>query len=204
MAKTAIGKSAGPSRVRFIMVEAEIADGDIGQITQAIQNALRGPSPGIQRVVQPTGPQLISQEASKPDAEVEIEDEDETTVETAPRSVKPKTARKPAATPNVVEIDLSSDPSLASYAQKANPKSDRKRYLVILAWLKEHRGINAITADHIYTCYRSLKWPTAINDFGQPLRNLKVDQLVTSPEKGSYTINHLGIAEVEKMLAGGE
>src|SRR4029077_8334095 len=47
MAKHSFRASA-PSRIRFVMVEAELGDGEIGQITQAIQNALRtsgGPSP---------------------------------------------------------------------------------------------------------------------------------------------------------------
>lgn len=33
----------GTSRVRFIMLEAELPDGDLSQITSAIQNALKPP-----------------------------------------------------------------------------------------------------------------------------------------------------------------
>ena len=43
MAKQSAG-TKNPSRIRFVMVEAELGDGDIGQITQAITNALRGPA----------------------------------------------------------------------------------------------------------------------------------------------------------------
>ncbi|MDQ6436160.1 hypothetical protein RB623_19045 [Mesorhizobium sp. LHD-90] len=204
MAKGSTVKSGGTSRIRFVMVEAEIADGDIGQITQAIQNALRGPAPTVQRIASSNGTKVIAQETPELDAEVEVDDEDGVVVDVIPRQSKSKGPRKAAPTPNVLNFDLTSEPSLVSYAQKANPKSDRKRYLVIAAWFKEHRGLDAITADHVYTCYRSLKWPTSINDFGQALRKLKADQLLTSPEKGSYAINHLGIAEVEKLLSGGE
>jgi hypothetical protein len=112
--------------------------------------------------------------------------------------------RKPAPTPAVLELDLTTDTSLASFAQKANPKSHLKRYLVVAAWFKEHRNIDAITSDHVYTCYRSLKWPLDINDFAQPLRDLKARQYFTAPEKGSYAINHLGLQQVEKSIAGGE
>jgi hypothetical protein len=40
MAKSA-GKSGGTSRIRFVMLDAEIPDGDLSQITQAIHNALK-------------------------------------------------------------------------------------------------------------------------------------------------------------------
>ncbi|WP_343716381.1 hypothetical protein [Inquilinus sp.] len=206
MAKGSTGKAGGASRIRFIMVEAEIADGDIGQITQAIQNALRGPAPLVQRITGPNGTRVNAQGTADIEAEAESElgADDEIQVEPTPRPSKPRGPRKAGPTPEVLELDLTSGTSLASYAQKANPKSDRKRYLVIAAWFKEHRGIDAITVKHVYTCYRSLKWPTNINDFSQTLRDLKSDQLVTSPEKGAYAINHLGLAEVEKLLNGGE
>ena len=64
--------------------------------------------------------------------------------------------------------------------------------------------IDAITVDHIYTCYRLLGWPTDIPDFAQPLRWLKHQQLFTSPERGKYAINHLGLDRAEKPNSGGE
>jgi hypothetical protein len=40
MAKKEV-KSGGPARIRMVMIDAELPEGaDIGQITQAIQNAL--------------------------------------------------------------------------------------------------------------------------------------------------------------------
>lgn len=204
MAKGSTGKAGGSSRIRFIMVEAEISDGDLGQITQAIQNALRGPTPTVQRIASPNGAKAVAQETSELEAEVEVEEEDVVQAEAPSREPKPRGARKPAPTPEVLEIDLTSEVSLVSFAQKASPKSDRKRYLVIAAWFKHHRGIDAITANHIYTCYRALKWPTTIRDFAQPLRNLKASQLFSLSDKGTYAINHLGLAEVDKLLSGSE
>ncbi|MES0100947.1 hypothetical protein [Mesorhizobium sp. M0019] len=40
MAKQSTSKN-GTSRIRFIMLDAEIPEGDLNQITLAIQNALR-------------------------------------------------------------------------------------------------------------------------------------------------------------------
>jgi hypothetical protein len=42
MARTRLPKN--PSRFRFIMIDAELGDGDIAHITQAVQNALRPPT----------------------------------------------------------------------------------------------------------------------------------------------------------------
>jgi hypothetical protein len=153
------------------MVEAEMADGDLGQITQAIQNALRGPSPAVHRIASPAIAKTVPYEPQEDAVEPEVEEEAQTdATPQVPRSSRP---RKPAPTPEVLELDLTTDTSLASFAQKANPKSHLKRYLVVAAWFKEHRNVDAITSDHVYTCYRFLKWPLDISDFAQPLRDLK-------------------------------
>jgi hypothetical protein len=144
------------------MLEAEMPEGDLAQFTQAIQNALRGPPPAVQRLAPP-------KPAAEPqDAEVEAEFEEE--VQHAAPIQRANGPRKPAPTPNVLELDLTSGTSLAEFAQKASPKSHPKRYLVIAAWFKEHRKTDAITAAHAYTCYRKLKWPLTVPDFAQPLR----------------------------------
>ncbi|MBM6593085.1 hypothetical protein [Microvirga pudoricolor] len=203
MAKGSSGKAGGTSRIRFIMVEAEIADGDVGQITQAIQNALRGPAAPAQRITAPNGTRAIAHQ-EPPEIEGEVEVEDEAQAEEAPRAAKQRGPRKPAATPQVLDLDLTSDVSLATFAQKASPKSHAKRFLLIAAWFKEHRDVDTITVDHVYTCYRALKWPTGIADFAQPLRDLKGEQYFTTPERGHYMINHLGLAEVENLINGGD
>src|SRR5207249_867996 len=160
----------GASRVRFVMVEAETADGDLGQIMQAIQNALRGPSPAVQRIAPPVVAKTITQESQEDQIEPEVEEEGQTDV--TPHVPRSSRSRKAAPTPEVLDLDLTTDTSLASFAQQANPKSHLKRYLLIAAWFKEHRGVDVITPAHVYTCYRALKWPLDINDFAQPLRDL--------------------------------
>ncbi|MES0099762.1 hypothetical protein [Mesorhizobium sp. M0019] len=109
--------------------------------------------------------------------------------------------RKPTV-PKVLELDLMSGGSFEAFANEHTPKNDTERNLVVLAWFKEHRPDEAVTANHVYTCYRAIKWPSGIDDFSWPLRALKKEQLVTSPHRGQYAINHLGIARVEKMGAG--
>jgi hypothetical protein len=197
-------RSGGTSRIRFVMVDAEIAEGEVSSITQAIQNALRGPVPAqVQRLSAPKA-QEINGSAAVHDVDPLAEEEEVAFEEQSETPSRPKGPRKPAATPKVLDLDLTSEPSLASFATKANPSSDRKRYLVVAAWFKEHRATDAIGAAHVYTAYRALKWPITINDFAQPLRMLKHSQLFEQTGKGLYAINHLGLAEVDKLAKEGE
>jgi hypothetical protein len=197
-------RSGGTSRIRFVMVDAEIAEGEVSSITQAIQNALRGPTPAqIQRLPSPKA-QEMNGSAAVSDAEPLTDEEEIVLEEHGETSSRPKGPRKPAPTPKVLQLDLTTELSLATFAGKANPSSDRKRYLVVAAWFKEHRATDAISASHVYTCYRALKWPTTISDFAQPLRQLKHVQLFEQAGKGLYSINHLGLAEVDKLVKEGE
>lgn len=201
MGRISAVKSSSPSRIRFVMFDAEIADGDIGPITQAIQNALRGPAPvTIQRLPSPSKTQDTSvAHAPEPDTEVE---QDVEVVDATPEAPRQRAPRKPAPTPNIIDIEMNEDVSLASFAQGKDAKSQHKRFLIAAAWLKEHRNVDAVSADHIYTCYRSIGWSTGIPDFAQPLRDLKAKKYFTQPEKGLYAINHIGLDYVKKL--GGE
>lgn len=201
MAKQPTSKS-GTARVRFIMLEAELPEGDLSQIASAIQNALKPTSLVIQqRLQQVASPAALVNGGQ--DAEMEIEAEfvaSEEVGDASPpvRSPKESKPRKPTAM-KVLSIDLKTEPSFEAFANSHVPKNDTERNLVALAWFKEHRPNESVTANHVYTCYRAMKWPAAIDDFPSILRSLKSQQLVTSPGRGQFEINHLGIDRVEKM-----
>jgi hypothetical protein len=61
-----------------------------------------------------------------------------------------------------------------------------------------------VTDGHIYTCFRSIGWSTNIADFGQPLRELKSRKFFTTPERGHYAINHIGLDYVKKLSNGAD
>jgi hypothetical protein len=195
-------KSGGTSRIRFVMVDAEIAEGDVGSITQAIQNALRGPvPPAVQRLSAPAKPVGTNgSDASEPEFELEAEAKVIEPEAAARRSRGPRKAGKP---PKVVNIDMKSDPSLATFAQGKDAGSHHKRFMIAAAWLKEHRGIDAVSADLIYTCYKSMEWSTNVPDFAQPLRDLKAKHLFDQPAKGMYAINHIALDRVKRLGTAG-
>lgn len=200
MAKRPVTKS-GTSRVRFIMLDAEIAEGDLSQITAAIQNALKPQAMIVQQKLSHhvTGGAMntieaeadFSEDFSAPDEEIQ----EQTPV---PRPARPPRSRKPTV-PKVLELDLKSEVSFESFASEHNPQNEVDRNLLILAWFHLHRPDEMVTVNHVYTCYRAIKWPSGIEDFSWPLRALKKKQFISSLGLGKYEINHLGIDRVENM-----
>lgn len=203
MAKQTTAKN-GTSRIRFIMLDAEIPEGDLSQITAAIQNALKPTTTIIQQRLPAQSVAALSPGAVDSDTQGDLEEKifesDDSSSDEAPAQRPAREARPRKFTvPKVLELDLASGRSFESYATEHAPKSEPDRNLVVLAWFREHRPGEPVTANHVYTCYRAMKWPSGIDDFSWPLRALKKEQLVTSTGRGQYTINHLGIARVEKM-----
>ena len=207
MAKAAPQKTPDPSRIRFIMVDAEFSNGSgLALIAQAIQSAVRPPvtpGPGPR----PAALQALSGSPSNGQAETlapdAIDDSPLAEPEAEPTEAAPARPRQPrkvaGKTPDVLDIDLGGDPSFDDYANEKNPKSRADRFLVVAAWLKEHHKLDAITVDHVYTCYRKVRWPTNFPDFAAPLRSLKHQQLMSQTDVG-YAINHLGLARVDELV----
>jgi len=191
----------GTSRIRFIMLDAEIPEGDLSQITAAIQNALKPTTIIQQRVASPAQQGVLTDGSDGEVLDDDVIDLEPTDFAPAAKPPRAQRSRKPT-TPDVLDVDLTSDVSLESFASEHPAKSEPERYLVIAAWFKEHRDTPAVTAAHIYTGYRSLRWSVAIEDFGWPLRNLKKDKFMSSPTRGEYVINHLGIDRVHKLGKG--
>jgi hypothetical protein len=181
-----------PSKIRFIMLEADLNDGDLSQLTDAITAALR-PAPVQQRLLVSNGVSADRNDDSIEDVEAEvIEDEQPITRSTPARPKKTKS-------PEVLDLDLDTAVSFIDFATARNPTNDQKRYLVIAEWFKRHRETPAITMNHVYTCYRKIKWPTNIADFDAGLRALKGRKLMSRTAPGTYAINHLGTAEVDAL-----
>lgn len=201
MAKRPI-KGNGNSKFRLIVLEAEGPEGELSQMASAIKDALRPSQVAQPRVAKPQG-QVIEQyaDADGEFAPPEFEDADYAEETSAPAAT-PK-PRKPAKR-TVVSMDLDSPVSLADFAAKYPIKNDKDRFLVALAFLKEHRpDISPINADHLFTCFKSMDWPSGARDFSQPLRNLKAEQLVDAgEERGTYVINHVGEGKLKKLLEG--
>jgi hypothetical protein len=201
MAKPPNGKG-GTARFRFVLLEGEFPEGDLSEVTQAIQNALKPQTQIIQQRVVSTpvqnpsisdgrGEIIDAEEALPADAEIESSKP----ASRSTRTTKPRTFRSP----EVLDLDLTSEPSWRDYATEKSPKAEVEKNLVVAAWFKEHRGVDAITADHVYTCYRYMNWSTSAEDFGATLRACKGRKFMNSAGTGEYAINHLGIDRVNNL-----
>ncbi|HEU4635272.1 MAG TPA: hypothetical protein VFS41_03785 [Edaphobacter sp.] len=198
----------GNNKIRFIMLEADLNDGNLTQITQAISNALRPIAPpqpprllGSAPVAGAMGGRDVS---DMPEAESVADDEDvepvdETTV------ARPKVTRQRALPkePEIIDnLDLTSgDMPFAEYAKQVNPQTDSKRFLTVAKWFKNYKNTDAIGINHVYTCYRMMNWPYSIKDYDGVFRALKKRQVVKRKEKGLYAINQIGEAEVDNLDA---
>lgn len=199
-------KGTGTSKVRFIMLEAEMPEGDLAQITTAIQNALRPAQTNGPRIAR-SGNQVIGQSDLEDEDVIDAADYvDDVEVESATAQNSTQRSRKPTkpAKRKVVEIDLDSEVSLASYTGKYPPKTEQDRYLLAVAYICENRKeIEGVTADQVYTCFRKMNWSTGAKDFAQPLRNLKsIDLLDKGKSRGTYVVNHIGLDKVHKLADG--
>jgi hypothetical protein len=200
MATKTVVKRSG-SRIRFVMLEADLADGDLTEITQAISSALKQSSPAQRLIAAPARPDA---EGGKNGAgvvdEVEQEAEVEEEVEETPRSAKGKGAK--FSNPKVLpDVDLNSGemPFETFAQQKGPPAKELQRYLLVAYWFKKYRETPSVTQDHVYTCYKTMEWGTAARDFVQPLRDLaKAGRGEFNPP--NFTINHVGENIVEKKM----
>ncbi len=195
------GSGSGGSKIRFVMLDAELRDGDITEITHAITSALRQAQPG-QRLIPAAAPDApeAGQNGKEAVGQQEREDEVEEIVETedvAPRSAKPRKSSNPRV---LSEVDLNSgEMPFATFAeQKGLPKQALKRYLLVAYWFKKYRNTPSVSQDHVFTCYKKMGWGTGTADFAQPLRDLsRFGRGDFTPP--NFTINHIGEDLVEKM-----
>jgi hypothetical protein len=195
----------GMARVRFVMLEADVPNGNLSDFTNAITNALRS---GHQKALaastngHPKDPPVgDSVDTTAEAAEEETEGDAATnSAASAPKTSKPK---KYISKPKVLDLDLTSGgKSLADFLNEKNPDGYNAKYLAIAAWFKEYRKTDTITVDHVFTCFKSMGWSFGtMADLTGPLRDLK-RQSKGDIEEGRFTINHIGIGLVEKMTNG--
>jgi hypothetical protein len=200
LAKSVPPKS-GPSRIRFVMLEADVQDGDLSQITQAIQNAFRSPSvvartPASQTHMISVG--TTAEPLGEDDDVIEVAN----AIETAPTENRQPRKRAVAKTPDVLnDIDTDRSPTLKDFVAQFDVKTGVDRYLVIALWFRDARATSAITVDHVYTCFRLLGWSTSSADFSKPLRNLRDEQSMSGDAKG-YSLTLVGAGKIEAKKRG--
>jgi hypothetical protein len=195
-----------PNRIRFVMLEADISDGNLTELTQAITSALRTNS-GPVRTLSPVASPTAIPSSLTPRAPATTDDSDEVDETPAEAGIEetvddpaksPKTKSKPPLPTYLPDLDLKgSGVTFKEYVGKKGPTSHSKRYLVAALWLKEYGNSSTITVDKIFTCYKTVGWPLNITDWDVNFRNqVKTDRFRRVGSK-EYEITPLGEADLQ-------
>lgn len=202
MARSDRGAVANKGRVKLRVIEFELDGSDV-----TLQESIRGilSAIGTRAPATRINPALTGK--SNPDVGAEVLDEEAVEEEEAnsgstnddaePREKKQRFFKSPQI---VNDLDLVGGVvSLKAYCDDKKPTTEARRYLVIAAWLKEYRNITDVSADHIYTCFRHMGWHPS-KDVSAPFRAMKAKNgwFGSGQARGTYTINHVGLAQIDK------
>jgi len=188
------------------MLEADLSDGNLAELTQAITNALKPAAPTVRYINAPTAKTLNN---GSPEIQV-LEDEDEPFEDSAEEPSEPigSTSKAPKAPikkkfkqPEFVELDWigTNGPNFKDFAASKAPKSKNRKYLAAAFWLKEYGGSSTVNADKIYSCFKTAGWSVAFADWGQPFHNLvHSDQMRKAGNPGEFSITTVGEGALEK------
>lgn len=197
--------SGGTSRFRLVLFEGDLQEGELAQVTQAIQNAFRTPQVAPARQIARPIPSTLSDtdpETISPD-DTDEGDEAFAQADNIPRPRQARKARAPKVPNPVNDLDVKSEPSLRGFVAEYDVKSGFEKYLVIALWLRDAREINSFTVDHVYTCFKILGWSTNSNDFSKPLRNLADNKFLSGDSKG-YSLSLTGAGKIEDKKRSAE
>jgi hypothetical protein len=190
------------SKVKILFVDADLAPGDLEKLTNTLTSAMR-PTHLLQKA-----PPRLSAVSANGDGDdpavadagevVESEAEDEAPAEThQPKPARPRKYKSP----KVIDLDMKAGgKAFVDFANEKAPESHTDRYLVAAYWLEAYAKIVPVTADHVFTCYKSAGWVFDPSDPNFPFRELSGKRRREGETKdGNFTINHIGRANVEKM-----
>ena len=190
------------NKIRFVLVEADISDGNLSELTHAITSALKPTMTPVHRQLPARQTVQALPEVQEPTSEEEVEtapdgELEEETGEDTPRTPKPRP--KLPLPKYLSDFNLTGNgTSFKDYIQ-ANPlRSHVKRYLSAAMWLKEHGNSPTINADKVYTCYKTASWPLGINDWDANFRGAVKRDLMRRVSPGEYAITPLGEAALQK------
>jgi hypothetical protein len=205
--KTSVAEPAKKSnKFRLVVFEGDMSDGSVSEIAHALSAALRPTtSPVVRQLLngkaaaQLTAPenegeeQLEEEEGVIDDEPTEEAQELETADPKAPKASRPRKPKPPEYLPDLI-TDIN---AFKEFAKEKNPTSKNQQYLVAAYWLKKYGNTVTVTADMVYTCYKTAPWPAGFNDWSQTFHNLVHAELMRKVGKGEFAINPTGEHQVE-------
>lgn len=193
------------NKFRLVVFEGDMSDQSVSEIAQALTSALRPTTPaGVRQLhngkpaAQLIAPEADGEERSEEDEEVVDGEPSEETQEVPEVPETAKTSRPKKPKPPEYLPDLITDMNaFKEFAKEKNPTSKNQQYLVAAYWLKKYGNTATVTADMVYTCYKTAPWPAGFNDWSQTFHNLVHAELMRKVGKGEFAINPTGEHQVE-------
>lgn len=194
------------NKIRFVLVEADISDGNLSEMTHAITSALKPSITTFRPALRPAAPQTLppsNNGAAPEEEEPEIQAEPEAAeAQDDEESAAAKPAKPKAKLPlpkYLPDLDLTGGGTpFKQFAEEKAPKKHVKRYLVAATWLKEYGGSETINTDKVYTLYKTAGWPLGITDWDANFRSAVNRNLMQRKSPGEYAITPLGEAALQE------
>lgn len=211
--RTKVVEANGRSKLRFVMLDADLSDGDLSDLMGAITNALR-PAALSARSIERPALKASSKLAGADDQltldmtedvgdteQVEDQEADDTVVKTPRAARKPAEPRQPK---YLDDLDMKGNgTSFLDFAKRHEAKKHARRYLVATVWFNEHGKQATVDIDKMYTAYRVAGWPLGrIKDWDSTFRLLRKQDLVKRVKPGEYAVTTVGLGKLQKPEDG--
>ena len=204
MAKNTPTAGQQRSKVRLFFVDADLAPGDLQELTNALTTAIRPTHVLHQRSTEPAriaaAPQTADAEIHHVDDATDVVEEGVAATVEVNGNGKSR-VRRPRSVQVLHDIDWTGGGAKpwADFVRETKPSTELDRFIVAAFWLDAHAKLSAVGPDHIYSCYKAAGWTWEHKDATAPLRKLKKDGC-GKMQRGMFSIEVLGRTRVEKMI----
>lgn len=207
--RTRVIEASGRSKLRFVMLDAELNDGDLTELMGAITNALRPAAALSARSVERTAlksstksganedQMMLDTNETPEDAEgFEETESDVTATPKAPRAARRAEPRQPKYRDDIAMTG--NGVSFVDFVKQNPSKKHARRYLVATVWFNEHGKQATVDIDKIFTAYRAAGWPLGkIKDWDSTFRLLLKQDLVKRVNPGEYAATTIGLGRLQ-------
>lgn len=196
------------SKMTVMVFQLEGSDETIQEGLKRVSDAIHGMVKQQPRLLLKTSDTSNSgstetDESPRPDREADSdaqpEEESQEGGDNAARVPKKEEREKPLQIVPTIDFKKASA-SLESFsAEKKAGEGAQRRLLESVMWLRDHADVKEFSADHVYTCFKYMKWTNIPDRPRKFIRNLKSQKgyFDSGTKTGHYTLNHIGEKEVE-------
>lgn len=189
------------NRIRFILLDADLSDGNLSELTEAITNAIKPASSTFRQLPQmpPRPPAQPALNGNSDESVADTAHDGDASEASASESDAEETPKVPKARPKLplpaylADLDVKGNGTpFKEFAEKNDPQKQVKRYLLAAKWLRDHGNSPTINADKVYTLFRTAGWPVGIKDWDANFRAAVGRDYMQRKGQGEYILTPVG------------